>query len=206
MRSSESYRLVNNFEKKKESRHLLRCRLSKRTAERWAIWEIWSRVPFISSALWTHWHKSCLLCSGKPGATWRTQGMWCQALCWLEGWRRAINTRDQRPGVILGGLGVPLAHWHMCWAVKQQQAKPHGCCIPAAGGCSKAHPQTGKCPTNLRSPAPYTEHPLFPLHFLGVRKSYVTRSGVCFQRAKPPLTRRGQGRPREDQRVTWSGR
>lgn len=99
--------------KKKESRHLLRCRLSKRTAERWAIWEIWSRVPFISSALWTHWHKSCSLCSGKPGATWRTQGVRCWVLCWLEGWRRAINTRDQRPGMILGGLGVPLAHWHV---------------------------------------------------------------------------------------------
>lgn len=216
MRSSESYRLANNFEK---SSHLSRCRLSKGTAECWAIWEIWLRMSFISSVLWTHWHKSCSLYSGKLGAAssghtkdclrWSVR---CLALCWLEGWQIAINVRHQKRGRFQMG-SVCHSPTYGCTGPRsnRKQSQTETAWVP------ETEPSTGslqkgispnwheKGPVNLHSPVPYTEHPLFPLHLLGVRKSYLTCSGVCFPRTKPPLTLWGQERPKEDQRVMWSG-
>lgn len=152
MRSSESYRLANNFEK---SSHLFRCRLSKGTAERWAIWEIWLRLSFISSALWTHWHKSRSRCPGKLGSRqlrppeglprWRCATPWVM----LAG-RETGRYKHEAPEA--GGD----FRWAWCAAHPLTDAPDHGaresraragqpeCRSPAAGGCGKAHPQTGK--------------------------------------------------------------
>lgn len=56
---------------------------------------------------------------------------------------------------------------------------------PWVGGCSQAPPKPAK-------EGSHPGHPLLPLHFLSVRKSYLTRSGVRVPRTKPPLTLLGQ--------------
>lgn len=149
MRNSESYRLANNFEK---SSHLFRCRLSKGTAECWAIWKS-GRDCLSFLVLFELTGKSPARCtrgnSELPAlATRRTAsdpGAPCLALCRLEGWWIAINVRDHKQGVISDGLGVQLTHLRMHWTMEREKAKPdRGSRSLAVGGCGKAHPQTGK--------------------------------------------------------------
>ena len=154
MRSSESYRLVNDLEK---SSHLLRCTLSKGTAECWAIWEIWLRVSFISSTLWTHWHQSCSLCSGKLGAasSGHTQDCLpsrCAVPCPVPAGRVTESNKCEAPEARVD-IG-----WARCAARPFTDALDHGATeskarprqpgsqsrSPAAGGCSMVHPQTSK--------------------------------------------------------------
>lgn len=207
MRNSKSYRPVNDFEK---SSHLFRCRLSKGTAECWAIWEIWLRLSFISSTLWTHWHKSCSLCLGKPGAASCSHAKdclpsRCEMPCiMLAGRVAAINVEHGKQEVILDGFVVLFSHLQMHRTMEQQKANlvwDRQQRLQQGTSSSRQERVLQTCTYSL----PHTEHPLFLLHLLGVRRSYLTYSGVCFPRTKPPLNPRGQERPKEDQRVMWSG-
>lgn len=163
------------------------------------------RVPFISGALWTHWHKPCSLHSGNRGAAspGHTKGCrpavcclaWCCCKVTAEAseaggdFRRVrcaarllMDALDHRETESKAGPRQPV--WQREVAVQHIRTQGQkGCCKPAP-------------------PAPYP----VPLLSVGVRKSNLTCWGVCFPRSKHPLTPRGWGWPKQDQRIPWSWR
>lgn len=198
MRSSKSYRLLNNFEK---SSHLFRCRLSKGTAECWAIWEIWFESAFhfgcslnsLAQALlaalrqprsrqpWPHEGlppSSVLPCvmllQGNCGGVRSRGGFWKGSVCCSPPCRCSGPQRNRKQS------------WTEADCVTVQHIRAQG-----QEGCCKPAP-----------PAPYP----VPLLLVGVRKSDLTCWGVCFPRTKHPLTLRGWGWPKQDQRIPWSWR
>lgn len=157
------------------------------------------RLSFISGALWTPWHKSCLPCPGHwvlpAPATPRAASHQRLPPCTVLPTSNSRTHGAVEAGEHWEGLSMPPAHLWVLRFTEQQQAKLDRDSSSDGGPGDEG----GSCKPALTSKLHWASHSF--AFIAGVRKSYLTLLGVCLPRKKHQLT---AGLSTADQRVLWS--